>query len=140
MAHSTGAMPGVRTSDPGLTTLRVLAVLTVVNLLYQFVTAGELFPRGWPEELHSAGAIVLHVISGLAAIAALAYWRLRDAPLWPGIVAALVFVLSFVQAYYGGRTTLYVHVPGAMILTIGAVTVAVWAFLPRVGGLRPREH
>ena len=128
MAHSTGAMPAVRTSDPLLTTVRVLAVLTVVNLLWQFVTAGELFPRGGPEELHSAGAILLHVLSGLTAIAALAYWRLRGAPLWPGVLAAVVFVLTFVQAYFGDRSTLYIHVPGAMILTLGAVWVAAWSF------------
>jgi hypothetical protein len=127
MAHSTGAVPAVRTSDPLLTTVRVLAVLTVVNLLWQFVTAGQLFPRGGPAELHSAGALVLHVLSGLTAIAALAYWRLRGAPLWPGVLAAVVFVLSFVQAYYGDRSTLYIHVPGAMILTIGAVWVAAWS-------------
>jgi predicted small integral membrane protein len=137
MAHSTGAMPVVRTSDPVLTTLRVLAVLTVVNLLVQFLTAGELVTRGGDEgalPIHSTGAIVLHVLSGLAAIAALAYWRLRGAPLWPGIVAAVVFVLTFVQAYFGSGRTLYIHVPGAMILTIGAVAVAVWAFLPTARG------
>src|ERR1700712_3251372 len=127
MAHSTGAVPAVRTSDPLLTAVRVLAVLTVVNLLWQYVTAGQLFPRGGPEELHSAGAVVLHVLSGLTALAALAYWRLRGAPLWPGVLAAVVFVLSFVQAYYGDRSTLYIHVPGAMILTIGAVWVAAWS-------------
>jgi hypothetical protein len=78
------------------------------------------------------------VLSGLTAIAALAYWRLRGAPLWPGILAAVVFVLSFVQAYFGERSTLYIHVPGAMILTIGAVWVAAWSFTP---GARPaREH
>lgn len=133
MAHSTGALPVVRTSDPLLTTLRVLAVLTVLNLLVQFLTAGELVNRGGGDAtlpVHSTGAIVLHVLSGLTAIAALAYWRLRGAPLWPGVVAAVVFVLSFVQAWYGSRSTLYIHVPGAMILTIGAVVVAVWAFLP----------
>jgi hypothetical protein len=130
MAHSTGAMPAVRTSDSVLTTLRVLAVLTVVNLLVQFLTAGQLVSRGGSEGaegIHSTGAIVLHVLSGLTAIAALAYWRLRGAPLWPGVLAAVVFVLSFVQAYYGSRSTLYIHVPGAMILTIGAVWVAAWS-------------
>jgi uncharacterized membrane protein len=130
MTHSTGTMPAVRTSDPLLTAVRVLAVLTVVNLAYQFVTAGQLFPRGGPEELHSAGAVVLHVLSGLTAIAALAYWRLRGAPLWPGVLAAVVFVLTFVQAYFGERSTLYIHIPGAMILAIGAVWVAAWAFTP----------
>ena len=131
MTHATESGPATRTTDPILTAVRVLAALTVVNLLWQFVTAGELFPRGGPEELHSAGAIVLHVLSGLTAIAALAYWRLRGAPLWPGVLAAVVFVLSFVQAYYGGRSTLAVHVPGALVLTVGAVWVAAWAFTRR---------
>jgi hypothetical protein len=132
MAHTTGAMPAVRTSDPLLTTLRVFAVLTVLNLLVQFLTAGELVTRGGSEAvepIHAGGAIVLHVLSGIAALAALAYWRLRGAPLWPGVVAAVVFVLSFVQAWYGSGRTLYIHVPGAMILTIGAVLLAVWSFL-----------
>src|SRR5436305_13879271 len=120
MTHSTGTMPAARTSDTLLTAVRVLAVLTVVNLAWQFVTAGQLFPRGGPEELHSAGAIVLHVLSGLTAIAALAYWRLRGAPLWPGVLAAVVVVLSFVQASVGGRSTLHLHVPGPMILARGA--------------------
>ena len=128
MTHTTETASATRTTDPILTAVRVLAALTVVNLLWQFVTAGELFPRGGPEELHSAGAIVLHVLSGLTAIAGLAYWRLRGAPLWPGVLAAVVFVLSFVQAYYGGRSTLAIHVPGALVLTIGAVWVAAWAF------------
>jgi hypothetical protein len=137
MAHTTGAMPAVRTSDPLLTTLRVFAVLTVLNLLVQFLTAGELVTRGGSEAvepIHAGGAIVLHVLSGIAALAALAYWRLRGAPVWPGVVAAVVFVLTFVQAWYGSGRTLYIHVPGAMILTIGAVVVAVWAFLPTARG------
>lgn len=139
MAHSTGAVPAVRRSDPLLAAVRVLAVLTVVNLLVQFLTAGELVTRGGSEAvepIHAGGAIVLHVLSGLTALAALAYWRLRGAPSWPGLVAAAVFVLSFVQAWFGSGRTLYIHVPGAMILTVGAVWVAAWS----IGGLRPREH
>ncbi|WP_018330693.1 hypothetical protein [Actinomycetospora chiangmaiensis] len=133
MAHTTGTLPAQRASDPILTTFRVFAVLTVVNLLWQFVSAGELVNRPVDdafEASHSAGAIVLHVLSGIAMIAAFALWRLRGAALWPAVIALLVFVLSFVQAYFGGRSTLWIHVPGAMILTIGAVAVAVWTFLP----------
>jgi hypothetical protein len=141
MAHSTDAMPAVRTSDPLLTTVRVFAVLTVVNLLVQFLTAGELLSRGGSEAalpIHSTGAIVLHVLSGIAAIAALAYWQLRGAPLWPGVLAAVVFVLTFVQAYFGSGRTLYIHVPGAMILTVGAVWVAAWSFTRAASAVRGR--
>jgi hypothetical protein len=142
MAHTTDTVPARRTSDPILTTFRVFAALTVVSLLWQFVTAGELVTRGSTlaesfEGLHAAGAIVLHVLSGVAMIAGFALWRLRGAALWPAVTALVVFVLTFVQAYFGGGRTLYIHVPGAMILTIGAVAVAVWTFLPAA---RARAH
>ncbi|MEJ2869905.1 hypothetical protein WCD74_19205 [Actinomycetospora sp. OC33-EN08] len=133
MAHTTGTLSAQRTSDPILTTVRVFAVLTVVTLLWQFVTAGEFIgPAGdeaW-EAPHAAGAIVLHVVSGLAMIAAFALWRLRGAALWPAVTALVVFALSFVQAYFGMGSTMWIHVPGASVLTIGAVVVAVWAFRP----------
>lgn len=40
------------------------------------------------------------------------------------ILAALVFALSFVQAYVGSHGQLAVHIPGAMILTLGSVLVS----------------
>lgn len=124
MVHSETA-PAVRSRSAGLLRgLQVLAVLTVLNLLCQFVTAGQLFPRGGPEDLHAGGAIVLHVLSGLTALAALALWRQQEAPAWLGVLAAVVFVLTFVQAWFGERSTLYVHVPLAMVLVVGSVWVA----------------
>lgn len=133
MAHTTATQPATRTSDPIARALQVTAVLSVVVLLWQFVTAGELVgPAGddsW-EGLHGTGAIVLHVVSGLAMIAAALLWRLRGAPVRTAMLAAVVFVLSFVQAYFGGGQTLWIHVPGAMILAIGAVWLAVWSFRP----------
>ncbi|GAA4774594.1 hypothetical protein GCM10023200_03850 [Actinomycetospora chlora] len=127
-----------RTAAPALTALRVLAVLTVVVLAWQFVTAGSLVgPAGSEdaEDLHATGAIVLHVVSGLAMIAAALVWR-GGAALWPVVVAALVFVLSFVQAYFGGGATLWIHVPGALVLTVGAVLVAAWSFSRGAAGGR----
>jgi hypothetical protein len=113
------------------TALRVLSVLTVLSLAWQFVTAGQLLPDGGPAGLHAGGAVALHVLSGLTAGAAVLAWR-RGAPLWPAVVVGLVFVLSFVQAALGGFDTLWVHVPGAFVLTIGAVAVATWS-LTRAG-------
>ena len=116
------------------TTLRafqVTALLSVLNVAFQFVTAGGLFPNGGPEELHAAGAIVLHVLTGLAAIAAFLHYRASRGPVWPTVLAAVVFVFSFIQAADGGRQTLYVHIPGAMILTVGAVWVLAWTFTRR---------
>ena len=108
--------------------LQVAAVLTVLSVGFQYVTAGQLFPEGGPEELHAGGAVVLHVLSGLTALAAVLLWRRQGAPASLAVLAAVVFVFTFVQASTGGRDHLAVHVPGAMVLTVGAVWVAVAAF------------
>ncbi|MBW0101132.1 hypothetical protein [Pseudonocardia sp. KRD291] len=128
MTHS--ATPVVRTSRAVtvLRTLQVASALSVLNLAWQFVTAGELFPGGGPEELHAVGAITLHVVTGVVALAAVAWFRPFGGSLWPAVVAVLVFAASFVQAAYGARDSLGVHVPGAMVLTVGAVWVAAWSF------------
>ena len=132
MTHTSATpAPAATTQTPTtLRGLRVLAALAVANLVWQFVTAGELFPRGGPLALHSWGAVVLHVLTGLTALAAGAHARATRGPRWPAVLAAVVFVLSFVQAYYGDRSTLYVHIPGAIVLTIGSVWVLAWAFTP----------
>ncbi|MDD7938022.1 hypothetical protein PHK61_06270 [Actinomycetospora lutea] len=119
-----GAAPAV------LTALRVTATLTVVVLLWQFVTAGGFVaqPGGdAAEAAHATGAIVLHVVAGLTMLAAAVLWR-AGAALWPTVLAAVVFALTFVQAYVGSHGPLSVHIPGAMVLTVGAVVVAAWSF------------
>jgi hypothetical protein len=108
--------------------LQVAAVLTVLSVAFQYVTAGQLFPNGGPESLHANGAIALHVLSGLTAIAAVLLWRRGGVAVRMPALAGVVFVLTFVQAATGGRDTLWIHVPGAMVVTVGAVWVAVWAF------------
>jgi hypothetical protein len=122
-----------------LRAFQVLAVLTVVELLVQYVTAGQMVGPAHSHdahELHETGAVVLHVLSGLTTVAAIALWRLRPAPAWPAVLSAVVFVLTFVQAYLGDDETLYLHVPGALVLSVGSVWLAVWGFTVRPG--RPR--
>lgn len=120
-----------RAASTSLRALQISAILAVLSLAWQFVTAGQLFPMGGSDELHAGGAIVLHVLTGVVAIAAALHWRRTSGPVWPTVLAAAVFVLSFVQAYTGAYDTLWIHIPGAMVLTVGAVWVAVWAFVPR---------
>lgn len=129
MTHS--ATPVARTSRAMavLRTLQVAAVLAVLTLAWQFATAGRLFVRGGPQELHAAGAIAVHVLTGVVALAAIAYFRPLGGPLWPAVLSVLVFAASFVEAAYGARDALAVHVPGAMVLTVGAVWVAAWSFV-----------
>ena len=112
--------------------LRVTAVLTVLNLAYQFITAGQLLSGAAPEWLHAGGAVTLHVFSGVAAIAAALLWRRGGAPTWLAALAGVSFVSTFVQAALGGYDTLALHVPGAMVLTVAAVWLAVASFGPAV--------
>ena len=118
---------GRATTPALLTALRVVASLTVLALLWQFVTAGPLVEGSQSADTHATGAIVLHVLSGLTLIVAVLVWR-GGAALWPAVLALVVFVLTFVQAYLGSNGPISVHVPGAMVLTVGAVVVAAWSF------------
>jgi hypothetical protein len=108
--------------------LKVTSVLAVLAVAFQFVTAGQLFPRGGPEEVHAGGAIALHLFSGLAAVTAVLLWQRACAPVRLAVLAVVVFALTFVQAALGGRSTLWIHVPGAMLVAGGTVWLAVWAF------------
>jgi hypothetical protein len=126
---STSTATSVTTPTTGLVrAFQVLAVLVVVTVAWQFVSAGQLFPSGGPEEAHGVGAIVLHVLSGLTAVAAVLLWRQRRLAVGPTVLAVVVFAYTFLQAAWGGRSSLWIHVPGAMVLTVGVVLVAVTSF------------
>ena len=119
------------------TALRVLALLTVLNILFQGATAGEILMRSHEaKELHETGAVVVHVLAGLTMIAAGLLWRLSRGTAITTIVAAVVFAASFVQAATGDDRTLYVHVPLALILLLGATWVLAWALLRPTGSRR----
>jgi hypothetical protein len=114
------------------TTLRVTSALAVLAILWQGATAGGILLRSRESlEFHEAGAIGVHVLTGLVAIAAFARWRATRGPLWPMVVAVVVFAASFVQAALGRDETMWAHVPGALVLMLGATAVLVWAGLPR---------
>lgn len=132
MAHTTETRTTAGSTDIVLLSLRVASVASLVVLLWQFVTAGSLVGSQLSEGLggHAAGAIVLHVVTGLTVLAAAAGWRLRGQPLWVTVLAAVVFALTFVQAYLGSSGAIVAHVPGAMVLTVGVMVLAVWSFRP----------
>lgn len=121
---TTATSTATATGSTGLVrAFQIFSALAVVNVLVQFVTAGQLFPNGGPEGAHAAGAIVLHVVSGLAAIAAGLLWRKGVLSIARAALAAIVFAYTFLQAYWGGYSSLYIHIPGAMLLTVGVVWV-----------------
>jgi hypothetical protein len=121
-----------QTTHPTSTTLRLLqvpAVLSVLALVFQFVTAGQILSDNQAATaLHGTGAIAVHVVFGLTMVAAAVHWRLHHMPWWPTVLAAVMFVLSFVQAKLGDAGILWAHVPGAIVLTIGVVWLAAWTF------------
>jgi uncharacterized membrane protein len=107
-----------------LTSLRVVALLSVINVVVQGVTAGEILMHNHTAfKLHEAGAIVIHVLTGLAAILAAVIWYTTKKGLWSTVIAAVVFIATFVQAALGHAPTMFIHVPLAILITVGAMWV-----------------
>lgn len=129
--------PGSRAAT-AVTAIRALAALATLNVLYQAATAGAiLMPDSESaQEWHGGGAIVLHVLTGLLTLATFWYRRTAGGPWWPTVVSAVVFVASFVVAWFGEGESLWIHVPSAMALAIGTVWVTAWSFLPALSSRR----
>lgn len=143
--HVTPSRIPARAGTKSLSFLRAFSLLSVLNILFQGVTAGRILMES-SEALgfHEAGAIALHVLTGLAMIAAGEYWRSTRGAVWPVIVTASVFIASFVQAAYGSQHTLYIHVPLALGLLFGATLTLSWSWigikddhLPALGSGKP---
>jgi hypothetical protein len=131
------------TADPTRTlhlvkALRAATLLAVLAILWQGATAGGiLMHTSTSLDLHEAGAIAVHVLTGVAALAAFVFWRTAHSSLVFPVVGAMVFVASFVQAALGDDETMWAHVPGALLLMLGSAALLVWAWLPtRVGAHR----
>jgi len=109
------------------------AVLSVFVVVLQFLSAGQLLSgTSGAEGVHAGGAVALHVVQGLAVVAALVLQRATRGPVWPTALALLALAVGFVQAWTGDHTGLAVHVPGAVVTTVVTVWLAAWAF----GGAR----
>jgi hypothetical protein len=107
--------------------LRIAALASVLALLWQFVTAGQIVSGNDLKGLHGAGAAALHVTTGVTVVAAFLHWRRTRSDVAVLVGAAVVFLLTFVQAGLGGTRVLEAHVPGALVVTVGVVWLAVWA-------------
>jgi hypothetical protein len=124
-----------RTSDTAVVpqTLRAVqttAVLSVLVLAWQFFTAGQIITdEDAATGGHGAGAIALHVSTFLLLAAAVLHGRATQV-CWPAVLAAVVLVVTFVQAYLGSSENIAAHVPLALGLTIGIVWLTAWSFWP----------
>lgn len=107
--------------------VQATALLSMLVLLWQFLSAGQMVAGEHAHEGHAAGAIILHVATGLLLVATVLYGR-RTAVWWPTALAATVFVLTFVQAWLGSHGPISVHVPLALLITAGVVWLTAWSF------------
>ena len=136
---SSGSLSASATARPMLA-LRWLALLSTLNVLCQGITAGEVLMKNHTAlEFHAGGAILLHVLTGLAAIAAGLHWRASRGSLWPTVLAVVVFVATFVQAEFGHGRTLYIHVPLALLILLGTTWLTAWAWLANRSAARTRH-
>ncbi|HEX4249414.1 MAG TPA: hypothetical protein VH008_16245 [Pseudonocardia sp.] len=133
-----GNLSASATSRP-LLAVRWLSLLSTLNVLCQGITAGEVLMKNHTAlEFHAAGAIVLHVFTGLAAIAAGLHWRATRGSVWPAALAVVLFVATFVQAAFGHGRTLYIHVPLALFILLGLTWLTAWAWLATRSAARTR--
>lgn len=111
-----------------LTTARVFAVLSVLVVCVSFTTAGFLVGRGEAKDIHGYAAIALHVATaGLTVgLAGFVYERRRH--WWAVVVAALLLIYTFIQAALGEGSSLYLHIPGALLVAATTVFLTVWLF------------
>lgn len=102
---------------------RIAALLTLASLTVLFISAGQLVQDSRGLNVHSVGAVAIHICSGLLAAAlAVHTWRTRTEVLLTA-VALTLFGLTFIQAGLGGRSTLALHIVVAFILSL----LSAWA-------------
>jgi len=107
--------------------VQAAAALSVLVLFWQFLSAGRMLVGEDAVGGHGAGAIALHVTTGLLLAATVLHGR-RTRVWWPAALAAAVFVLTFVQAWLGSHDAVAVHVPLALVVTAGTVWLTAWSF------------
>ncbi len=107
--------------------VQAAAVLSVLVLFWQFLSAGRLLVGEDAVGGHGAGAIALHVTTGLLLVATVLHGR-RTRVWWPAALAAAVLVLTFVQAWLGSHDGIALHVPLALVVTAGTVWLTAWSF------------
>lgn len=119
-----------------LWSLRVIVAINVVLFVLQGLTGGE-YLVGNEEvlELHGPIAIFIHVATGLQTLAAAWLWRVYRAPLWPALLSAIAFAVSFGQAALGSGDTLNAHLPLAIVLLVSVVLVLAWAWARPIRGV-----
>ena len=116
--------------------LRLILTINVALFVLQGFTGGEYFV-GEEEAitLHGAFAVAIHIATGIQTLAAAWLWRIYRAPLWPVLLSAIAFAVSFGQAALGSSGTLNAHLPLALVLLVLVVLVLAWAWARPIRGV-----
>jgi len=118
-------------APPYLWALRITVLVHAGMLALSFVTAGQLLMEDVGAlPVHATTAIGVHVSGGAQLVAAALLARPGRGPLWPAVVSAAAFALSFAQAYFGSHLMLGLHVPAALLLVVLVVAVLAASWLP----------
>lgn len=124
---------------------RYLALANLLALGLLFASAGLYVQDFRGLDVHGMAAVGLHISSGALALVLVLRARGTQHGRVPAFTAVLLFVLTFLQALVGSAMTLTLHLSGALVLTVMATWLIVWAFSrERRGDARPspelREH
>lgn len=124
-----------------LWSLRVIVTINVALFVLQGLTGGKyLVGEEDAMTLHGAFAISIHVATGLQTLVAAWLWRIYRAPLWPALLSAIAFAVSFGQAALGSGGTLNAHLPLAMVLLVIVVLVLAWAWARPIRGVAGKQE
>lgn len=108
---------------------RILALITLTNVVVLFVSAGFIIEENRALGVHGFSGITIHVSTGLLALCvAIRAWLSKTGMLQAGI-AAVLFALTFPQAALGSYMTMAMHITGALILTLMAAWLTIWVFV-----------
>jgi apolipoprotein N-acyltransferase len=106
-------------------------MLTVAVVAVSFITAGQLIQRQHLVDVHGYAAIALHVSSGVLALALIGLAQSTRRGWGAAILAVVLFAYTFLQAYLGEGRTLYLHIPGALLVAGASVWLTAWLFTSR---------
>ncbi|MFI7447350.1 hypothetical protein ACIBQX_07605 [Nonomuraea sp. NPDC049714] len=110
-----------------LTAFKAVALLYMVAVLVQAVTAGQLL-SGATGGLHGVGAGAVLLLGLAQLVVAVLLWRPGRGAGWPALVSLAVLLLGLVQSMLGGSGAVAAHVPLGMALFGLSVWLVVWSW------------
>lgn len=137
---STATDVAVRRPVITLWLLRITVLIHAVVVLSQSITIGQYMTGVFSMmKLHGTLGSMLTVCTMIMGAAAVAY-VIAGGRIW--IIPALVlfFFLEGIQVGMGYAHTLSIHVPLGVLITVLALLLAIWVWMPSASRGRPKRH